>query len=266
MTSQPLTVASWNVNSLRLRLPQLSMVLADRAIDILCLQEIKAAPDKVPLLDMAALGFPHAAVHSMPGYNGVGVFSRHPIESQETLDWCGREDCRHVRARVAGIDIHSLYVPAGGDLPDPEENPKFRHKLDFLDSVIDWSTRSIDPAVPALLAGDFNVAPLENDVWDHKKMRRIVTHTPIEREKLMAFQDSGPWVDAMRHFVPPDEKLFTWWSYRARDWKAANRGRRLDHIWVTPALAPRLAGMEVHDTTRSWDKPSDHAPVLVHLS
>ncbi|WP_413204780.1 exodeoxyribonuclease III [Rhodospirillum sp. A1_3_36] len=261
-----LTVASWNVNSLRLRLPQVARLMEERPIDVLCVQEIKAAPDKVPLMEMAALGFPYHAVHSMPGYNGVGIFSRHPVEGQETLDWCGKGDCRHIRARVAGIDIHCLYVPAGGDLPDPEENPKFRHKLDFIDALTEWSAQAIDPDVPTVMTGDFNVAPLETDVWDHKKMRRIITHTPIEREKLEAFQNSGSWVDAMRRFVSPEEKLFTWWSYRARDWKAANRGRRLDHFWVTPVLACRLSGMEVFDAARAWEKPSDHAPVIVRLS
>ncbi len=260
-----LTVATWNVNSIRLRLEHLEALLAERPIDVLCLQELKAAPAHVPAEALAAQGFPHQAVHSMPGYNGVAILSRRPLEAVERLDWVGREDCRHVRARVAGIEVHSLYVPAGGDLPDAELNPAFRHKLDFLDAVTAWMGDAIDPDRPVLLAGDLNIAPLETDVWDHKKLKRVITHTPVEVARLEALQASGPWVDAMRHFVPAEEKLFTWWSYRSPNWQAANKGRRLDHIWVTPALKDNLRSMDVATQARGWPRPSDHAPVVVTL-
>ncbi len=158
-----------------------------------------------------------------------------------------------------------MYVPAGGDIPDPDENPKFAHKLSFLRELRDWSASLRDPARRILLAGDLNVAPLETDVWSHKQLLRVVSHTPIEVEGLNAALEAGEWVDAMREFVPPTKHLYTWWSYRARDWQAADRGRRLDHIWASPALKPHLAGMEVLEIARGWERPSDHVPVALTL-
>jgi exodeoxyribonuclease-3 len=116
-----------------------------------------------------------------------------------------------------------------------------------------------------LLFGDLNVAPLETDVWSHKQLLKVVSHTPVEVEALARLAASRGWVDAVRHFVPPEQRLYTWWSYRARDWQAADRGRRLDHIWVSPRLAPALAGAEVLRAARGWPTPSDHVPVIVDL-
>ena len=116
-----------------------------------------------------------------------------------------------------------------------------------------------------MLVGDLNVAPLETDVWNHKQLLKVVSHTPIEVAALDALQASHRWVDAVRHFVPPSERLYTWWSYRALDWSASDRGRRLDHIWVTPDLSPRLRGIEVMRAARGWPQPSDHVPVTVDL-
>jgi exodeoxyribonuclease-3 len=117
-----------------------------------------------------------------------------------------------------------------------------------------------------VVVGDFNIAPLEHDVWSHKQMMDVVSHTPVEIERLSAMQRSIGWLDAVRHFVPDDEKLYTWWSYRAKDWSAANRGRRLDHIWVTQPLAGSLRNHQILREARGWEpKPSDHVPVLVDL-
>jgi exodeoxyribonuclease-3 len=117
----------------------------------------------------------------------------------------------------------------------------------------------------AIVVGDFNVAPLENDVWSHKAMLKIVSHTPIETEKLTDVMKAGPWVDAMRRFVPAQEQLFTWWSYRSADWANANKGRRLDHVWATTRLADSIRGMEVVKEARGWERPSDHVPVIVDI-
>jgi exodeoxyribonuclease-3 len=116
-----------------------------------------------------------------------------------------------------------------------------------------------------ILVGDLNVAPLEHDVWSHKQMIRIVSHTPMECERLLEIQKAGSWVDAMRMLVPEPAKLFTWWSYRAPDWKSADKGRRLDHIWVAPALADRVSKIEVLKDSRGWLRPSDHVPVTATL-
>jgi exodeoxyribonuclease-3 len=157
-------------------------------------------------------------------------------------------------------------VPAGGDEPDVDVNPKFRHKLDFLDEMRDWIAAEGVSRGRVVLVGDLNVAPLEHDVWSHKALLKVVSHTPVEVEKLTGVFQAGAWIDAMRHFVPAEEKLYTWWSYRAADWEASNRGRRLDHILVSEALAGGLKRLDVLREARNWSRPSDHVPVTIELS
>ena len=151
-------------------------------------------------------------------------------------------------------------------MPDPELNPKFKHKLDMLaELTADFGARRGDGA-RMVLVGDLNIAPLENDVWSHRQLLNVVSHTPVETEALLAWQAAYGFVDAVRAVVPPSEKLYTWWSYRNRDWEASDRGRRLDHIWLSPALAPSLVTAEVARAARSWESPSDHVPVTVELA
>jgi exodeoxyribonuclease-3 len=117
-----------------------------------------------------------------------------------------------------------------------------------------------------VLLGDFNVAPLETDVWSHKQLLKVVSHTPVEVEALTRVQDEGAWVDLVRRFIAPEEKLYTWWSYRARDWQASDRGRRLDHIWGSEGMAARARGAAVLKTARGWESPSDHVPVTLDFA
>lgn len=260
-------IATWNINSVRLRLDLVLRLLEEAQPDILCLQETKCINDLFPRQPFIDRGYGHIAVAGMKGYNGVAILSRLPIEAHAVTHWCGKEDCRHVAARLpGGIEVHSLYVPSGGDIPDPEQNPKFAHKLQFLDEMTAWWPQARQPDDRMILVGDFNIAPLEHDVWSHKQLLDVVSHTPIEVEKLTAMQESIGWVDAVRRFVPEDRKLYTWWSYRARDWDVSDRGRRLDHVWVTPPLASGLKGYGVLREARGWEpKPSDHVPVWVDL-
>jgi exodeoxyribonuclease-3 len=261
-----LTVATWNINSVRLRLDLVKRLIAEAQPDVVCLQETKTPDEYFPKEPFEKLGYTHSFVHGMKGYNGVCILSRVPIEAPTTRGWCQREDCRHVTARLpGGVEIHNIYIPAGGDVPDPDENPKFAHKLQFVDEVTSWFAEHRNGAAK-ILVGDLNIAPLETDVWSHKQLLTVVSHTPVEVEKLTALQEKGGFVDAVRHFVPPDKKLFTWWSYRNRDWAASDRGRRLDHVWVTPELVPSLASAEVMRHARSWEKGSDHVPVVVKLA
>jgi exodeoxyribonuclease-3 len=260
-------IATWNINSVRLRLPLALRLLDEQQPDILCLQETKTPDEFFPAEAFAAHGYAHAHIHGMKGYNGVAIVSRIPLEARAIQHWCDRQDCRHVVATPqGGPEIHSLYVPAGGDIPDPEINDKFAHKLDFVDALTAWWPAARAGHRPMVLVGDLNIAPLETDVWSHKQLLTVVSHTPIEVEKLTAMQESIGWVDAMRRFVPPEQKLYTWWSYRNRDWRASDRGRRLDHIWVTPPLADRLKSITVVKDARDWPGPSDHAPVVVELA
>ena len=267
-----LTITTWNINSVRLRIDAVAKFVKAARPDILCLQETKCPDDKFPRKRFRRLGYEHVALNGQKGYHGVVVLSRLPFESFNIQSFCGKTDCRHVSAVLgerAGlrdpITLHNFYVPAGGDLPDPEVNPKFAHKLGFLDEMRACAALRCNGAGRMVLVGDLNVAPLEHDVWSHKQMVRVVSHTPIECGKLVDVQKTGGWVDAMRLRVPEPTKLYTWWSYRSPDWATADKGRRLDHIWVAPALADRVADLQVHKNSRGWTRPSDHVPVTATL-
>ncbi len=267
-----LTVSTWNINSVRLRIDLVAKFIKAERPDVLCLQETKCPDDKFPRKRFARLGYTHIALNGQKGYHGVAIVSRVPFDSVDARDFCSKTDCRHIAVTFgekAGLrdpaTVHNFYVPAGGDEPDPAINVKFAHKLAFLDEMKgEASLRPADKA-RAILVGDLNVAPLEHDVWSHKQMLRVVSHTPIECEKLTATQNSGRWFDAMRAFVPEPTKLYTWWSYRAADWAAADRGRRLDHIWVSQELGDRVSSLKIRREARGWTRPSDHVPVTARV-
>lgn len=259
---------TWNINSLRLRLPLLQRLIEEQAPDVICLQETKVPDPLYPQNALAELGFPHQLYRGMKSYNGVTILSRTPLEAvPDTPDWCGRTDCRHVAANVqtesGPVTIHNFYVPAGGDIPDPQENEKFAHKLAFLEEATAWFRAN--PPRRSILVGDLNIAPLEHDVWSHRQLLKIVSHTPPETSRLLDWLGAG-FEDAMRKAIPEPEKLFTWWSYRNRDWKKSNRGRRLDHIWTTPDILPGLKTIDVLSPVRDWTSPSDHVPVLMDIA
>ncbi len=259
-------IASWNVNSVRIRLESVARFVHEFAPDVLCLQEIKVTADRFPGDFFRELGFGEVAVNGNRHYHGVAVLSRLPLAGVTHRAWCGKADGRHLQVELpGGIELHNFYVPSGGDIPDPEQNDKFAHKLDFLAEMAEWFADRARPDARRVMLGDLNVAPLEVDVWSHKQLLNVVSHTPVEVEALGRVQASHDWVDGVRHFIPPPERLYSWWSYRARDWQASDRGRRLDHVWVTPALVPALAAAEIAKAARGWERPSDHAPVLVTL-
>jgi exodeoxyribonuclease III len=267
-----LTVTTWNINSVRLRIDSVAKFVKAIRPDVLCLQETKCPDDRFPLKRFKRLGYEHVALNGQKGYHGVVALSRLPFESFNIQSFCGKTDCRHISAVLgerAGlrdpITLHNFYVPAGGDTPDPAVNPKFAHKLAFLDEMRACATLRCAGTSRMILVGDLNVAPLEHDVWSHKQMLRVVSHTPLECEKLVAVQKEGGWIDAMRMLTPEPTKLYTWWSYRSPDWEKADKGRRLDHIWVAPALADRLTGVRVLKHLRGWLRPSDHVPVTATL-
>lgn len=262
-------IATWNINSLRLRAPLLKKLISALDPDVICLQETKVPDELFPADVPSALGYPYTAFRGMKGYNGVAILSRTPVRVVRTApDWCGRGDCRHLSVRIDAkggpVELHDFYVPAGGDIPDREQNVKFGHKLDFVDEARAWfGTRR--KLARTIVVGDLNIAPMENDVWSHRQLLNVVSHTPPETERLDAWLATG-FVDAVRHFVPPSEKLFTWWSYRNQDWRKSDRGRRLDHIWVTPDLRGKLRSHAVLKDARDWQQGSDHVPVAVELA
>jgi exodeoxyribonuclease III len=267
-----LRLATWNINSVRLRIGLVIRFLKSEAPDLLCLQETKCRDSEFPFAPLHKAGYAYVAVNGQKGYHGVAVASKLPLDRISQRSFCGNGDARLISVALApagagsaAIALHNFYVPAGGDQPDPELNPKFAHKLAFLDEMAAWLWADGVPGSPAILAGDLNVAPLETDVWNHKALLSVVSHTPVEVEKLGAVHAAGPWVDAPRHFIPPEERLYTWWSYRARDWKKSDRGRRLDHIWVSQSLKPHLVAARVLRESRDWEQPSDHVPVIAEL-
>jgi exodeoxyribonuclease-3 len=262
------SIATWNINSVRLRMPLVERFLLEYAPDVLSLQETKCANDVFPAAAFRKLGYEHIAIHGQKGYHGVATVARRPIEMVERRRFCENDDCRHVSVRFdAGgksVLLHNFYVPAGGDEPDPEINRKFRHKLDFV-AEMNAIRAEHDEVSGSILVGDLNIAPLEHDVWSHKQLLTVFSHTPVETTGFEAMRKAGGWIDLMRHGVPDDQKLYTWWSYRAQDWQASNRGRRLDHVWSSPNLVPHFAGYEILRDARGWERPSDHVPVIARF-
>jgi len=254
-------LVTWDINSVRARIDIVEQLVREYAPDVLCLQETKVQDDMFPRGFFEGLGMPHLAVHGQKSHHGVATASKLPIGDQFKIDWCQKGDARHVAITIDGMPtIHNFYVPAGGDEPDPAVNDKFAHKLQFLDEMTAWSA-GLDG--DHILVWDLNIAPYEDDVWDHKKLLKVVSHTPVEVDAMLNLMDAHKWQDIMRDFVPKDQKLYSWWSYRARDWSSADKGRRLDHVWTSPSLKGKATHMEVIRDARGWEKPSDHAPVLV---
>lgn len=263
-----LRIVSWNINSVRLRAPNVEAFVAAEKPDIVCLQETKCQDGEFPLKAFKEMGLGHVLIRGQRGgHAGVAIASRVPLEQIEAPDLCREGHARVIAARLkSGLEIHNIYLPAGGDIPDPDENEKFAHKLDFLDRL-GPGYRKLSKSVPRILVGDLNVAPHENDVWSHKQLLKIVSHTPEETERLEASRKSAGFADIARLAVPAEQKLYSWWSYRAADWAAANKGRRLDHIWANKnALSDaKVDSYRVHLAWRGGWKPSDHAPISVDV-
>ena len=265
-----LTVTTWNINSVRLRIESVLRFLHEAQPDVLCLQETKCPDDLFPLKAFKGSGYENIVFAGQKGYNGVAIISRFPLLTRDVMSFCERPDARHISAVLgpeagpaAGIVLHDFYVPAGGDMPHRDLNPKFAHKLDFLSELRVWGGRRVSG--PAILVGDLNVAPLEHDVWSHKQLLDVVSHTPVETEALETLRGEAGWIDAARLLTPEPEKIYTWWSYRSPNWELANKGRRLDHTWVSPDLAGTVRRVAVFREARGWEKPSDHVPVTLTL-
>lgn len=262
-----LRISSWNINSVRIRLDSIRRFVEQSNPDILCLQEIKTENQFFPGNDVQAMGYDYLYFSGQKSYHGVAILSKIPLKEVRCDQYIEKDEKRHIRATLPnGIEIHNFYVPAGGDIPDPVLNPKFKDKLNFVDAMTKWSKEQVKPDSRTVIMGDFNIAPHEQDVWSHKQLLKVVSHTPIEVEKLNRLKAASDWVDVLREQAGDEEKLYSWWSYRSPDWAGSNRGRRLDHIWVTPALKPYLVGAEILSEARGWESPSDHVPVTITLN
>ena len=260
-------IATWNVNSVRFRLPLVTRFLRDEQPDVLCLQETKVENGLFPGAAFTKLGYQHQAIHGQKAYHGVAVLAKNPFRETGVQDFCREGHARHMGVTLEnGVELHNFYVPAGGDIPDPKRNDKFAHKLHFLGEMEKFfAGRTSKRKDPVILVGDLNVAPLENDVWSHKQLLGIVSHTPVETNLLNQTQAAFDWIDSTRHFIPAEEKIYSWWSYRAQDWEASDRGRRLDHIWASQGLKGALKAHKIVKKMRGWQKASDHVPVVVEF-
>jgi len=234
--------------------------------DIICLQETKVQDVDFPMLEVQNLGFKFVAFAGEKSYNGVAILSKLPLTNIKKYDILDFGHKRHIAATLPDETIiHNFYVPAGGDIPDVKLNDKFDFKLKFIDWMVEYFTKNYCQNQKIVMLGDMNIAPLINDVWSHKQLLGVVSHTPIEVKKMMNLQASLNWIDAHRIFVPDSEKLYSWWSYRELDPFKSNRGRRLDHIWITPNLGNNLKKAEVFKDFRIAFKPSDHVPIGVDI-
>jgi len=264
-----LRIATWNVNSVRLRAEQAARFVREQAPDVLCLQEIKCQTGEFPAEAFIEMGLPHLKVAGKKGWHGVAIASRLPIEDAPELKVCREGHARSVSGIIAGVEIQNFYIPAGGDIPDRQLNPKFDHKLDFYETLTAEMARR-DKSAPLIVTGDLNVAPGEHDVWNHRYMSKVVSHTPAEIEAFDRLMAAGGFINILREAVPEPQKLASWWSYRAADFRASNRGLLLDHLLLSPGLRDAAwrqgaPAARVHDDVREWEKPSDHAPVSVDL-
>ena len=258
-------LATWNINSVRLRIHHVLRFLKENNIDLICLQETKTPDEYFPTEDFKNIGFVNQFYRGEKSYNGVAILSKLEPTDCNFINWCNKSDTRHISVKLHNkIEIHNFYVPAGGDEPDVSINPKFEHKILFLNEMKKYFQSN--KKNNKILVGDLNVAPLEHDVWSHKQLLNVVSHTPIETDTLLEIISKGELTDVMRELVSNDEKLYTWWSYRNRNWEESNRGRRLDHFWVSKNLFPHVNSGVIYKNTRSWERPSDHIPIIVDIN
>jgi len=257
-------IATWNVNSLAVRLPQVLDWLATNPVDVLCLQELKLSDDKFPLQALADAGYPHCAVFGQKTYNGVALLSRLPL--------------RNVVKNIAGFsDEQSRVIAATLDTPQGElrlvngyfvngqapGTDKFDYKMRWLDGLRNCLREDLTAHPNLVLVGDFNITLDDRDTWDAEGLRETIHHTTEEREHLKALLGLGLH-DAFRLF-DQSEKSYSWWDYREFAFRR-NRGLRIDYILVSDALKPALQSCVIDRLPRKNERPSDHTPVLAELS
>lgn len=254
-------LATWNVNSIRVRMPQLLRWLAKAQPDVVCLQETKVVDHDFPHLELHAAGYEHRAVYGQKTYNGVAILSRSPLQDVVTGFRDGAEEdpqARLLRATVDGVRVVNGYIPNGA----PLGSEKFTYKLAWLARLRAGLLAAEGPDVPMVVCGDFNVAPDDLDVFDPFEADGDILCTAPERAAYAELLGLGL-VDAYRHKQPFGAD-FSWWDYRQSAFRY-NRGFRIDHVLVTRPLLPRVATCAVDREPRTWDQPSDHAPVVVTL-
>jgi exodeoxyribonuclease-3 len=236
-------------------------MLYELGVDVICLQETKVRDDKFPIEQINNIGYKHLLYTGDGGQCGVAILSKIKIDSIENINIINAGK-RHIHFKLNNVNIHNFYIPAGGDEPDVNINPKFKQKLEYLDYIINLFSSIKSNTI---ILGDFNIAPMQNDVYDHKKLLKVVSHSPIEIEIMNKWIKLGNFVDIARSFVDENQKLYTWWSYRVRDSYIKDYGRRLDHIWCTQDLFSKVKSFEILKHFRTMVRPSDHVPVVCKI-
>ncbi|MGC8530178.1 MAG: exodeoxyribonuclease III [Leptospirillia bacterium] len=252
-------LATWNVNSLPVRLPQVLEWIDRRSPDILCLQETKVPDSRFPEEPFRERGY-DLLYRGQPAYNGVAILSRLPL-THPLRDFPGEPDpeCRLLAATIGSLRLFNLYVPNGQDL----DTPKYRYKLEWLTRLASVLEAERDRHKAMVLVGDFNIVPEDRDAYDPVALKGQIFLSPPEREALGRIMAIG-FRDAFR-ILHPDPGHYSWWDYRQGMFRR-NRGLRIDLILVTPALEPSLTLAEIDRDVRKNERPSDHAPVFVDLS
>lgn len=253
-------VATWNVNSLKVRLPRVEAWLAEAQPDVLCMQETKLADDAFPALTFGALGY-EAVHHGQGQWNGVAILSRVGLDDPLAGFGDGGEpdrDARIVSATCGGVRVSSVYVPNGRSLEDPH----YQYKLSWLERLRAHVATGSTPADNVIVAGDFNIAPDDRDVYDPAKFVGATHVSEPERKALQAIEEWGM-VDVFRQHHSAD-RVYSWWDYRAGDFHQG-RGLRIDLVLATSSVAQRSRFCIIDRNARKGQQPSDHAPVVVDL-
>lgn len=253
-------IATYNVNGINGRLPVLLRWLKQDHPDVVCLQELKCSDDRFPERELQEAGYT-AVWHGQKSWNGVAILARGgpPVLTRRGLP--GDPDdshSRYIEAAVNGVLIGCLYLPNG----NPAPGPKFEYKLRWFARLLSYAEELLSHDVPIALVGDFNVMPTELDVYAPERWRDDALFRPEVRKAYADLVDQG-WTDAVRH-LHPRERIYTFWKYWRNSFER-DAGLRLDHLLLSPTLAPRLRSAEVRRSPRGWEHTSDHAPVMVEL-
>ncbi len=253
-------IATWNVNSLKVRLPQVLGWLATQspAVDVLCVQETKLEDHNFPRAEIEAAGY-HVAYSGQKTYNGVAILSRHPLTAVEPgIPGLADEQRRVISATVQGVRIVCIYVPNGQSV----DSDKYAYKLRWLAALQDWLAETLPQYSRLAVLGDYNIAPQDEDVHDPAAWAGQVLCSAPEREAFRALEQLGL-VDVFRRFEQP-EKSYSWWDYRMMAFRR-NQGLRIDHILLSRLLAGECVACTIDKTPRKQERPSDHAPVVATL-
>ncbi len=254
--------ATWNINSLRVRLPQVLEWLADNPVDVLCLQELKLIDERVPVDALRDAGY-HTVSAGQPTYNGVAILSREPVHDVvRNLPTYDDPQQRVITATVPSawgdIRVINTYCPNGQEVG----SDKYRYKLEWFAALREFVAEQLKTWPRLMVLGDFNVAPEDRDIHDPEKWREKILASTPEREALQALFDLGLH-DSFRLFEQP-ERSFSWWDYRQLAFRR-NAGLRIDHVLISDALKPHCVGCIIDKEPRRNEQPSDHAPVIMEL-